>query len=84
MANPYLILALYGPKPTAPATATNACEAENDQPALQPRTLSLAQQLYGSEHISDTHKAEYTHPSRRNQDNVDGRWHAKLAKGGSE
>jgi hypothetical protein len=86
MANPYLIQALYGPKPMAPVA--NARQADNDQPTLEPGKLSLADKLYGREIISETilenHEELYTHPDQHNQDGLDGRWRATLAKSGSE
>jgi hypothetical protein len=82
MANPYLIQALYGPKPAAPTT--NARGADNDQPTLQSQTLSLADKLYGRETISEILEEGHAPPERHNQAELDGRWRATLANGGSE
>jgi hypothetical protein len=84
MANPYLIQALYGPKPTAP-TAFNV-EASNDNrqlaPALTPPShpLTPAEKLHGKDVLQKAVKEDYIHPERRHRDDVDGRLRAALAE----
>jgi hypothetical protein len=45
MANPYLIQAIYGPKPTIPSLGNSNGEREVSAPASRP--LSLIERLYG-------------------------------------
>jgi hypothetical protein len=81
MANPYLIQALYGPKPPASATGDTGVSGGNPVPALALRPPSLAERLYGMSAVPKFGDEEHIHPDRQNRDQVDGRLRGTLPKG---
>jgi hypothetical protein len=78
MANPYLIQALYGPKPPAPAASDTGESNGNLVPAPALRPLSLAERLHGKSAVPKTDDEEHMHPDRQNRGHVDGRLRATL------
>jgi hypothetical protein len=84
MANPYLIQALYGPKPTPPANGNNRPDngkpitVSASAPALTLRTLSLSDKLYGRATDTDIHADKQIHPDRRDGYEFNGMSRANL------
>ncbi|KAF1842158.1 uncharacterized protein K460DRAFT_420099 [Cucurbitaria berberidis CBS 394.84] len=76
MANPYLIQALYGPKPTAPAV-NNATDDTSDATELvvaastPTRTELLIETLYGRSHTASPPTAQPKHPARQQSMDLD-------------
>jgi len=69
MANPYLIQALYAPKP-AVRCADDAEAGIPNSPASRP--LSLVEKLYGRQSTPNVEQDDLIHPARRTKEPLDG------------